>query len=71
MNGFSILMLTFGTLIFFAGLYTYTGHYSEILLWHIHKKNPTKSELKNIGKWTMISSTIPIILSIIGLFLDI
>ena len=71
MNGFSILMFIFGLSIFLAGLYLYTGHKSELLLWKVHdiKKMPMK-EVKNVGKITMISSLLPIVLGIIGLFLD-
>ena len=69
MNGFSILMLIFGILIILAGFYK--GHNNEILLWKGYKKNRSKEELKVIGKWTMISGIIPIILSIIGIIFDI
>lgn len=70
MSGFSILMLIFAISIFIAGLYTYTGHKSELLLWKVHKKNITNDDLKEIGKWTMISSIIPFILSPLGLFIN-
>lgn len=72
MNGFSILMFIFGLGIFLAGLYLYTGHKNEVLLWKVHdiKKMPMK-EVKNVGRITMISSLVPIIIGIIGLFLDI
>ena len=71
MSGFSILMFIFGLLIFLAGLYLYTGHRSELLLWKNHHvdKMPIE-EVKNVGKWTIISSLIPIILAIIGLFFE-
>ena len=72
MNGFSCLMFIFGVLIFLAGLYIYTGHKNEVLLWKCHDLSKvTKDDLKVIGKWTMISSLVPIILAIVGLFLDI
>lgn len=71
MNAFSFFMIIFGILILIAGLYIYKGHDAKILLWKAHYNNLTKSELKNIGKWTMITSVIPFIISIIGLFLDI
>ena len=65
MNGFSCL-------IFIAGIYLYTGHKNELLLWKVHDiKKFTIEETKNVGKWTMIVSIIPLILAIIGLFLDI
>ncbi len=68
MYGFSVLFFIFGFLIFLAGLYIYTGHKSELLLWKTHNvEKLTLKELKHIGKWTMISSIIPIILAILGL----
>ena len=71
MNGFSTLMLIFSILIIIAGLYIYTGHNSELLIWKGHNKNATKKDLELTGKWTMIAGLIPLALSIIGLFLDI
>lgn len=71
MNGFSILMLVFGLLIILAGLYIFTGHNSELLIWRGYNKNATKEEVRNIGKWTMISGLVPIILAIVGIFLNI
>lgn len=64
---FSILMIIFGLLIFLAGLYTYKGHNSELLLWKGHNKNATKKELKNVGMWIMIASLVPFILAILGI----
>ena len=71
MNGFSCLMFIFSLASFLAGLYIYKGHDAKILLWKAHYQNLTKEELKNIGKWTMITSIIPAIVAIIGLFLNI
>ena len=72
MNGFSCLMFIFSFLIFLAGLYLYTGHKNEVLLWKVHDiKKFTIEQTKNVGKWTIIVSIIPLILAIIGLFLDI
>ena len=71
MNGFSILMFIFGVCDLLFGLYIYTGHDVTTLLWKAHYKNLTKKEWKNIGKWTMITSIIPFILSTLGLFLNI
>ena len=72
MNGFSTLMFIFAALIFIAGLYLYTGHKNEVLLWKVHDiKKFTIEETKNVGKWTIIVGFIPLILAIIGLFLDI
>ena len=74
MNGFSILMFIFGFLIILCGLYLLRGRngdFTQLLLWRSHKKHYPKEELRNIGKWTIIAGLIPIILGIIGLFLDI
>ncbi|MEE3343385.1 MAG: hypothetical protein VZS44_04790 [Bacilli bacterium] len=72
MNGFSCLMLIFSFLIFIAGLYLFTGHKNELLLWKVHDiKKFTKEETKNVGKWTMITSIIPFIIAIIGLIFNI
>ena len=71
MNGLTILMFIFAFLIFLAGLYIYTGHNSELLIWKGYKKNATKEELRNIGKWTMLTSILPIIVGIIGIFMDV
>ena len=72
MNGFSCLMFIFAGLIFIAGIYLYTGHKSELLLWKVHDiKKFTIEETKKVGFWTIIVGFIPLILAIIGLFLDI
>ena len=72
MNGFSCLMFIFAGLIFIAGIYLYTGHKNEVLLWKVHDiKKFTIEETKNVGKWTIIAGLVPLILAIIGLFLDI
>ena len=70
MNGFACFMLIFAILIFIAGIYIYTGHNSEVLIWKGYNKNATKKELENIGKWTMIVGLIPLILSILGFIFD-
>ncbi|MBR6948569.1 MAG: hypothetical protein IKH54_00110 [Bacilli bacterium] len=72
MNGFSVLFFIFGIMILIAGIVLYTGHKDEVLLWKVYdvKKLP-QSELKNIGKWTMISSIIPFIIAIIGVIFKI
>ena len=67
MNGFSVFMFLFGFLLYLAGIYIYTGHNSELLIWKGYNKNATKEELKNIGKWVMIVGTIPIVLAILAL----
>ncbi len=68
MNGFSVLMFIFGLLVFLAGLYLYTGHKNELLLWRVQDINKiSMKEVKEIGKWTMISSIIQFTLAILGL----
>lgn len=64
-------MFIFSFSILIVGLYMYWGHKLDILTMRAAYQNLTKDEWKNIGKWTMISSIIPLILAIVGLFLDI
>ena len=71
MNGFSILMFIFAISTFLTGLYSFSGHKIGILTNRPAFKNLTKSEWKNIGKWTMITSIFIFIVGIIVLFLDI
>ncbi len=71
MNGFSILMLIFSIIIFLTGLCMYTGHKIELLEERAAFKNLKIEEWKNIGKWTMIISIIPLLLSLIGWILNI
>ena len=67
MSGFSILMIIFGVLIFLCGLYLFTGHKSELLLWNVNDiKKYTIEKTKNVGKCTMLSSIIPFILALLG-----
>lgn len=70
-QGFSIFMFIFGALIILAGIYIYTGHNSEVLIWKGHDPNATKEDLKKTGKWTIIAGLIPIILGIIGMIFKI
>ncbi len=67
MNGLSILMFIFGLTLLLFGLYIYTDHDVSSLLWRAQYKNLNKKEWKNIGKWTMIVSSIPFIIAIIVL----
>lgn len=72
MNGISILMFALGAGTFLAGLYLFTGHKSELLLW----KNPQASkmslrEVKNVGKWTMIASAVIVAIGVVFLFIEI
>ncbi len=72
MSGFSFLMLIFCILIFLVGLYTYTDHKSYFFLWRVNNmRTITRKQLKDIGKWTMISSIIPLFVSILGMILGI
>ena len=69
MNGFSILMLIFGTCVFLTGLFMYTGHKIDLLTGRTAYQNLKKSEWINIGKWTMIASIFIFLLAIIGLII--
>ena len=71
LNGFSILMFIFGACVFLVGLYMFTGHKLSIMEFRVGFRNLTKEKWINIGKWTMITSTLIFLLGIIGLFLDI
>lgn len=66
MGGFSILMFIFGTCVLLVGLYMFTGHKVDMLSWRAPFLNLNISDWKNIGEWTMISSTIIFALAIIG-----
>ncbi len=65
MNGFSILFLIFGSILFLTGLYMFTGHKLGIVTERPAFKNATKSDWKNIGKWTMIVSIVILIISLV------
>ena len=79
MNGFSCLMLIFAILILIAGIYLYTFNGKDkkhslaaVLLWKVPDITTlSNSEIRKVGKWVMIASVAPLILSIIGLFLEI
>ena len=61
-------MFIFGLSILLCGLYLYTGHKSELLLWKVHDiKKFTIEQTKNVGKWTMITSIIPFLIGILSL----
>ncbi len=65
-----IFLFIFGICVFLCGLYLYTGHKSELLLWKVHDiKNFTIEQTKNVGKWTIISSVIIFVISTILYFL--
>lgn len=69
MIGFSVLMFVFGIMLIIAGLYIFTGHKDSVLLWKVYDKNISKEQLRVLGKWTMLSAILPMILAVIGLFL--
>lgn len=71
MNGFGLLMLIFAICVLLTGLYMYTGHKLGILTYRAAFRNLNKSEWKNIGKWTMVSSIIIFVLAFIGIIFDI
>ena len=72
MNGISILMFALGIGVFLAGLWLFTGHKSELLLWkNPQAKKMSLAEVKNVGKWTMISSAIIVAIGVIFLFIEI
>ncbi len=71
MNGLGVFMLIFAVCLFFAGLYVFCGHNSELLLWKGYNKNRTKEELRVIGGITMLVSLIPLIVSILAFIFDI
>ena len=70
MSGFSILFFIFATCVLLTGLYMFTGHELGIMTYRAAFRNLNKSDWKNIGKWTMISSVIIYIIAILGLFID-
>ena len=66
MNGFSVIMFTFGLCVLIVGFYMFTGHEISLLTGRVAFQNLKKGEWKNIGKWTMISSVIIFIIAIVG-----
>ena len=71
MNGFSLLMLIFAISVLLVGFYMYQGHKLDILTYRAAFKNLSKREWKNIGKWTMISSSIIFLLAILGFIFNV
>ncbi len=70
MNGFSILMFIFATLVLLAGLYMYTGHKLGILTGRVSFNNLSKEEWINIGKYTSIVSIFIYILALLGIIFN-
>ncbi len=48
----------------------FTGHKLSIM-WQATFKHLTIDEWKNVGKWTMISSLIPLIIAVLGVLFNI
>lgn len=71
MNGFSILFIIFGLLVFLVGLYMFTGHKLEIMTMRAAYRNLNKSDWKNIGKWTMFASILIFVIAILGFIFNI
>ena len=71
MSESSILFLIFGTCVLLVGLYMFTGHKLWIFTMRPAFKNLSKDDWKNIGKWTMISSSIIYLIAILGIIFDI
>lgn len=67
MNGFGILMLILAAGVFLCGLYLYTGHNSDLLLWKAPMKNPSKEDLQYVGGITMFVTLCPLITGISAL----
>ena len=66
MSGFAILMFIFASCTLLTGLYMFTGHKLGIFEYRPAFKKLTKSDWKNIGKWTMITSIFIYIISLLG-----
>ena len=71
MSYFGIFMLIFAVCVLLVGLYVFNGHKISLLEWRVAFRNLNKSEWKNIGKWTMISSIFIFLIAIIALVFDI
>ena len=67
MSGFGILMLLLAAGIFACGMYLYTGHNSDLLLWKAPMKNPSKADLEYVGGITMFISLCPVLTGITAL----
>lgn len=70
MNGFSILMFIFASLVLLVGLFMYTGHKLDILTGRAAFNNLSRDEWVNIGKYTCIVSIFIYLLGIIGIIFN-
>ena len=66
MSNFGILMFIFGVSVLLVGLYMYSGHELGIMTNRPAFKNLDIDAWKNIGKWTLFSGVIILIISIIA-----
>ena len=69
MSGFGIIMLIFATCVLLVGIYMYTGHKLEIMTIRAAFRHLNKSEWKNLGKWTIITSIFIYVIALIGILL--
>ena len=69
MNPFSILMFVFAIGIFLGGLSVFNGN-TFLLYKTYHKKPPVKSELRYIGRVTMLVSLAPVFSGLVALIGD-
>ncbi len=67
MSYFGIFMIIFGVCVLLTGIYAFTGHSIGILTERPAFKNLTKSDWKNIGKWTIVVSLFIILIGILGI----
>ena len=70
MIGFGTLMIIFGIGIILAGLYLFTGHYSDLLLWRAHMKYKSKTYLRYLGKVVICVGLSPLICGIWATMLE-
>ncbi len=71
MSYFGIFMLIFAICVLLSGLYMYTGHKIYIIKFKAPFINLSIDGWKNVGKWTMISSTIIFLIAFIALIFNI
>ena len=65
MSNVGIFMLIFAVAVFLAGLHMFTGHPIHMLTWRVPFRNMKKEGWIETGKWTMVSSVLILIISIL------
>jgi uncharacterized protein YacL len=73
MEGLGILLIIFGMLVLFAGVYLATGKkgdFTQVLLWKNNVKKMTENEVVYVGKVTMLVSLSLIISGLLSLYLE-